>query len=460
MSYDLVIKGGEVVSSSGSFKADVAIVHEKIAAVGLELEGRHTVDAAGKLVLPGALDVHTHFQLPFCGTVSADDFFTGSRAAAMGGVTTFIDFAIQSRPASVMQTIEARKAEADPRVCVDYSLHAGITDWNEDRVAEMPDIFAAGIPTFKMFMIYKSEGWQSTDADIYCAVREADRYGGMVGLHAENDDLINLFQAEAEQEGRRGMYVHALTRPPVTETEAISRAIQIAEAAGGALYIFHMSTGRAADILKEARARGVDVQAETCPQYLLLDDQLFKRPDGPHFGTCPPIRKPWDQQRLWERLEDGTVEVVSTDTCTFNSQQKKMWQGDYRKTPFGMPGIETMLPLTYTKGVVEGRLDLGQMVAILSENPARVFGMWPRKGTISPGSDADIVIFDPRLEVTISHRHLATNCDYSPFEGMVCKGWPTTTMVRGRIVVENRQFVGEAGYGRFIERHPVRSPRA
>lgn len=458
MTYDLVIKGGELVSSGGRMRADLGIRGETIAALGSDLAGQETIDATGKLVLPGAIDVHTHFQLPFCGTVSADDFTTGSRAAAMGGVTTFIDFAIQAKPASVSEAIEKRRAEADPQVCVDYGLHAALTEWNAEREAEIGRIIKSGIPTFKLFMIYKSQGWQSSDADLYCALREVAKHGGMVAVHAENDDLINLLQAEAERDGLRGAYTHAITRPTVTESEAVARAINLAEAAGGRLYIVHMSTGRSLDHVEEGILRGVDVHAETGPHYLLLDDEMFKGEDGHHYATCPPIRKPADQERLWEGLANGSIEVLATDTCTFNSQQKAMWEGDYRKIPMGMPGIEVLLPLTYSAGVGEGRLAPEQMIELLCENPARLFGMWPRKGSLSVGSDADVVIFDPDLEVTISHKDLATNCDYNPFEGVTVAGWPLTTLVRGRVVVRDRQFVGQAGWGRFIEREPPAAP--
>lgn len=455
MNCDIVIKGGQIVSSAGIRRADVGIQGETIAAIGDDITGAETIDASGKLVMPGAIDVHDHFQLPFCGTVSADDFVNGSKCAAMGGVTTFIDFAIQAKPASVMEAILARREEADPNVCVDYALHAGITEWNDDRIAEMPKIIEAGIPTFKMFMIYSAQGWQATDADLYCALREAAKYGGMVGVHAESDDLINLLQNEAVREGKTGCYAHALTRPTVTETEAIARVINIAESVKGRLHIFHMSTGRAAEIVKEGQERGVDVHAETGPHYLLLDDELFKREDGIHFATCPPIRKPADQERLWEGLADGSIEVLATDNCTFTSEQKKMWEGDFRKIPFGMPGIENLLPLSYSEGVRKNRFPLERMIELLSENPAKLFGMWPRKGTISVGSDADIVVFDPDLMVTLSHKTQTSNCDYSPFEGTEVTGWPVDTLVRGKAVVRNRKFTGKPGYGIFIPRSPA-----
>ena len=454
MSYDIVIKGGQLASSQGTVYADIGITGEQIAAVGTDLEGTQVIDATGKLVLPGAIDVHNHFQLPFCGTTSADDFESGSKAAAVGGVTTFLDFAIQAKPATLMQTVELRKAEADPRVCIDYGLHPAITDWNEERRQEIKTVIEAGCPTFKMFMIYSSQGWQSTDGDLYGALQEAAKHGGMVGVHAENDDLINRLQAEGIAAGLSGCYAHAQTRPTVTESEAVSRAIQMAEAVDGKLYIFHMSTGRATEIVAEARARGVDVQAETGPHYLLLDDELFKREDGHHFATCPPIRKPADQERLWQGLADGTIEALATDTCTFDSKQKAMWEGDFTKIPFGMPGIETLLPLTYSAGVGGGRITLEKLVEVLCEKPAKLFGMWPAKGNLQVGTDADIVIFDPELEVTISYKDLVTNCDYNPFEGTRCKGWPLTTLLRGKVIVRDRQFVGQVGGGKFLVRTP------
>jgi dihydropyrimidinase len=459
MQYELVIKGGQVVSADGTVKADVAIEGEKIVAVAEELAGKKEIDASGKLVLPGALDVHTHFQLPFCGTVSADGFTSGSRAAALGGVTTFIDFAIQSKPATLMETVAARRAEADPKVCVDYGLHAGITDWNDERIQEIPAVIEAGLPTFKMFMIYKGQGWQSNDGDLYAALRETAKYGGMVGVHAENNDLIEMLQSEADRDGLTGCYTHTITRPEITETEAIARAIMLAEASGGTLYIFHMSTGAAADILRDARAKGINVHAETGPHYLLLDDELFKREDGHHFATCPPIRKPADQAKLWERITDSTLEVLATDTCTFTREQKAMWNGDYKAIPFGMPGIEALLPLTYTHGVGAGRFSVNHMVAMLSENPARLFGLEGRKGKVAVGHDADIVLFDPELKVTISAETHASQCDYEPFEGVECTGWPVTTLLRGKIIVWDREFVGKAGDGTFLKRKPPVTPR-
>ncbi|MDY0060245.1 MAG: dihydropyrimidinase [Myxococcota bacterium] len=457
MHFDRIIQGGTIVTGSLQQRADVGILDGRVAALAATLptdDADALVDARGKLVLPGAIDVHDHFELPFCGTVSADGFANGSRAAAFGGVTTFIDFAIQGAGQTLLETLAARRAQADPHVCIDYGLHVGITRWDAARQEELPAVIDAGAPTFKMFMIYRSQGWQANDGALFGALRATARLGGTVGVHAENNDLIDFLIDEAVARGELGCPSHRVTRPDHTEAEAVGRAVQLAEAAGGHLYIFHLAAGKAADAVRQGQRRGVAVQAETCPQYLLLDDSLFDRPDGHHFATCPPIRTPRDQQLLWEALADGTVQVVSTDTCTFTSQQKAMWEGDFRKIPFGMPGIETLLPLLFSEGVTRGRISLGRLVELLSENPAKLFGMWPDKGTIAVGRDADLVVFDPTLEVTLDPENLHSACDYSPFAGRVVRGWPTHTYVRGRPVVEERRFVGEPGSGRYVVRRP------
>ena len=455
MKFDLLIKGGTLVTGSAKFTADIGIIGEKIAAVATGLPKKSSdkvIDATGKLVMPGAIDVHNHFQLPFCGSVSADGFGNGTKSAAMGGVTTVLDFAIQNPASTVMKAIEDRKAEADPKVYIDYGLHAGITNWNEERRKEIPEIIEAGLPSFKMFMIYKSEGWQSTDGDLFAALRETSRFGGMIGVHAESNDIIELLIAEAVERGELGCPSHAVTRPDYTESEAIVRAIQIAEATGGHLYIFHMSTAKATQAVIAARRRGVNVHAETGPQYLLLTDEVFDRPDGHHFATCPPVRKVGDQKKLWEALQEEHVEVAATDTCTFNSEQKATWGGNFTKIPFGMPGVETLLPLMYTKGVGGGYFDLTQLVRIVSENPAKIFGMFPEKGSLIVGTDADITIIDPELKLTITSDVMQSNCDYSPFEGTELVGLPVHTMVRGQMVMEDRVFVGKPGYGKFLVR--------
>jgi dihydropyrimidinase len=456
--YDLVISGGTVVTATDKFEADVGVKDEKITAVGKDLKsgpGTTVIDAKGKYVFPGGIDVHVHLQLPFSGTISADDFENGTKAAACGGVTTVLDFAIQQKESSIMDAVEARRAEADPNVCVDYGLHAAITDWNIRTQEEIKQVIEYGIPTFKMFMIYKNEGWMADDGMLFQALEETLKHGGHIGVHAESVDILDmLIERYAKEKEKWGAYGHTLSRPCYTEEEAIIRAIKWAEATGGKLYIVHMSTGEGADAVRAGRARGVNVYAETCPQYLLLDDEVFKGENGHLYATCPQIKKPHDSERLWKGLVEGDVHIVATDTCTFTTEQKAAWNGDFRKIPFGMPGVETMVPLMFTEGVGKRGLSLNQFVALVSTNPAKLFGMYPEKGALEVGSDADILVFDPIRDVTIHASDLQTNCDWSPFEDWKLKGYPHVTISRGKVVAEKGKFVGEVGHGRFLKRKP------
>lgn len=455
MQYETIIKNGTVVTAESTFFADIGIDKGKVAAIGNGLDGVEVIDARGKYLLPGAIDVHTHWQLPFCGTISADDFENGSKAGAVGGVTTFIDFAIQTKGKSLAETIAARKAEADAKVCTDYSLHAGITDWNERTVEELKSVIEGGIPTFKMFMVYKSQGWQADDGILYSALKEAAKYGGRVGVHAENNDIIERLTAEHLSKGLTKCKYHSTTRTNFTEIEAICRAIRIAEEVKGKLYIFHMSTEGAAVEVKRGRERGVDVESETCPQYLLLTNKLFEGENGHWYATCPPIRSQEDCNGMWKALEQGYVGIVATDSCTFNSKQKAMWEGNFTRIPFGMPGIETMFALLYTHGFERGRFSLNKLVSLVSEKPARVFGLYPQKGTIAVGSDADIIIIDPKKEKVVTPANLVTNCDFSPYEGQTLKGFPETTLLRGNVIVKNGTYTGKKGEGKFVKRKAI-----
>jgi len=455
---DLIIKNGKIVTASDTYVADVGVIDGKIDTLGANLNpGANTqvIDAKGKYVFPGGIDVHVHLQLPFSGTVSADDFENGTKAAACGGVTTVIDFAIQTKGKSIMEAVKARRAEADSKVCVDYGLHAAITDWNDKTQAEIKTVIDYGIPTFKMFMIYKNEGWMANDAMLFSALEETAKLGGHIGVHAESVDVLDmLIERYAKEKEKWGAYGHTLSRPCYTEEEAIIRAIKWAEVTGGQLYIVHMSTGEGTDAVAAARERGVNVYAETCPQYLLLDDEVFKGENGHLYATCPQIKKPHDSERLWKGLADGDVQIIATDTCTFNTKQKSAWNGDFRKIPFGMPGVETMVPLMYTEGVGKRGFSVNQLVSLVSTNPAKLFGMYPKKGTIAIGSDADIVIFDPEKKVTLKAENLQTNCDWSPFEGWNLLGYPVVTISKGEVVAEDGKFVGVVGHGEFLKRSP------
>jgi len=460
MSFDLVVKGGKIVLPEKTFIADIGIKDGKIVSIKKEIKsnGAQALDAKGLLVMPGALDVHVHLQLPFCGTVSCDDFENGTKAAACGGVTTVVDFAIQKKGDSLAKAVEDRKKEADGKVAVDYSLHGGITDWNEKTRQEMNDLVKDGITSFKMFMIYRSQGWMADDGILFQGLEETAKNGAIITVHAESayvlDLLIERYHTKEMME-KYGAYLHTLTRPCVTEYEAVRRAATWAKVTGGRLYIVHMSTSEAAQVVKEAKADGVRIWAETCPQYLLLTDDVFKNKETGHlYGTCPQIKKKHDQVGLWEGLKKGYVDVVATDTCTFNTQQKAMWQGDFTKIPFGMPGVETMVPTIYTSGVASGRIKPSRFVELVATNPAKIFGLYPQKGTIRVGSDADIMLFDTTKKVTLSYKNLQTNCDWSPFEGMKLKGYPAVTISRGKIVAKDGKFVGSVGHGRFVKRKP------
>jgi len=455
--FDTVVKGGNVVTPAGIFTGDVGISGEKISALGINLEadkGTKVIDASGHHVIPGVLDVHVHLELPFMGAVSADDYRTGTRAGARGGVTTLIDFAIPYAGQSLNDAADNWMKKAEGKSLIDYTFHICITRWNEhkDQIKGMVD---RGFTTFKEFMIYESEGWQSDDRAMFGTLEKMKEYGTMLLVHAESarvlDELIARHHT-AELMKKYGARLHPMTRPNFIEAEAIQRAVQWCEATCGQLYIVHMSTGEGADIIRAAQARGVPVLAETCVQYLVLDDSVFEREDGHLFACCPQLKKPKDVERLWKGLKGGEVSVISTDTCTFDREQKAMWNGDWTKIPMGMPGLETLMPLTYTRGVLDGRMTLEEMCTKLSTNPARIMGLYPRKGAIQVGADADIAIIHPKKTHKVDPESMETNADWSPYEGWDLAGFARTTLSRGEVIVDDYQVVGKEGRGQWLPR--------
>jgi len=459
VAYDTIITGGKVVLPEGIQPADVAIRGEKIAAVGKGLARRaganvNTVDASGRYVLPGLLDVHVHLELPFCGTVSSDDYVTGTRAAARSGVTTVIDFAIPYGKENLRDALDHWMAKADGKACVDYAFHVCITD-GKRHVRQIPGMIKRGVPTFKAFMIYESEGWRSNDAVIYAGLEQCRAHGGMLMVHAESNDVLGELVARHHNKAdmkKYGARLHAMTRPDFVEAEAIQRAMMWSEATGGPLYIVHMSTGRGADIVREAQRRRVNVYAETCPQYLVLNDAVFSRKDGHLYACCPQVKKNSDSQRLWKGVKAGEVSIVSTDTCTFTREQKAIWKGDFTKIPMGLPGTETMLPVMYTHGVLNKHLTLRQLVATCCTNPARLMGLYPKKGVIRKGSDADIAIIHPRNKTKVDWHKMETNADWNPYQGWRLAGFAEKTFCRGKLVVDNYKCIGEKGWGQFQPR--------
>jgi dihydropyrimidinase len=456
MRFDRIVRNGNIVTPGGEFIGDIGIVGEKIAALGerLDTDGADVIDASGHHVIPGVLDVHVHLELPFCGTVSADDYRSGTRAGARGGVTTVIDFAIPSADGSLSDAADTWMKKAEGKSLIDYTFHICITRYNEhkDQIAGM---VKRGFTTFKEFMIYESEGWQSDDRALFGTLEQMKKHGAMLLVHAESSRVLDELIARhhtPELMKEHGAVLHAITRPNFIEAEAIQRVVQWSEATGGQLYIVHMSTAEGTDIIRAAQNRGVPVVAETCVQYLVLDDSVFAGEDGHLFACCPQLKKPADSARLWRGLNSGEVSVISTDTCTFTREQKAMWEGDWTKIPMGMPGLETLMPLTYTKGVLEGRLTLPQMCAKLSTNPAKIMGLAPRKGSIAIGADADLAIIHPTRTHKVVPDEMETNADWSPYEGWDLAGFSRTTLSRGEVIVDDYRVVGKEGRGVWLPR--------
>lgn len=460
MSFDTIITGGTVVNADKSERADVAIQGEKIVKVGKGLarqngNGARIIDADGCYVMPGAIDVHVHLALPFCGTTSSDDYDSGTKAAARGGVTTVIDFAIPYGEESLQDAVDNWMKKAKDKACVDYSFHVAVTKWDQHK-HQMADMVKQGLPTFKEFMIYEREGWQSDDRAMFGCLEKCKELDGMMLLHAESPRVLDELIARhhnAEEMKKLGAQLHGITRPNFIEAEAIQRAVKWAEVTGGKLYIVHMSTADGTDIIQDAHKRGLkNVFAETCVQYLVLDDRKFAEPDGHLYACCPQIKKKSDQERIWKGIKKDTVCVVSTDTCTFTREQKAMWEGDFTKIPMGLPGLETLVPLVYTYGVLKERFNMRTLVEKCCTAPARIMGFGERKGQIKKGYDADIAILHPKKKIKVDPATMETNADWSPYLGWNLAGFSRTTLSRGKVIVDDYKFCGENGWGKFQPR--------
>jgi dihydropyrimidinase len=457
MRFDVLIKNGTVVTASDTYAADVAIVDGKVHSIGKNLPQENAgkvIDAAEKYVMPGGIDVHTHLDMPFGGTTSADDFESGTRAAAFGGTTTLIDFAIQYKGQTLRTAFDTWMAKAESKAVTDYAFHCIITDLPQAQLDEMPALIRDGVTSFKLFMAYPGV-FMLDDASIFRALRATSTNGAMVCMHAENGGAIDVIVQQALAEGKTAPKYHALTRPTTAEAEAVSRAIALAEMAGAPVYIVHLSCNDALEKVREARDRGLPVYAETCPQYLFLSLENMDAPgfEAAKYVFTPPLREKWHQERLWNGLKQDHLQVVSTDHCPFCfKEQKELGRNDFTKIPNGGPGIEHRLSLVYSGGVGKGRFSVNRFVELVSTTPAKLFGLYPRKGTIAVGSDADIVVFDPKREHTISAKTHHMRVDYSMFEGIKVKGMPDVVLSRGRIVVEADKFLGKAGSGSFLKR--------
>ncbi len=457
MRLDTIIRGGTIITASDTTRGDVGILGDKIVAVASELNAENAarvIDATGRYVMPGGIDVHTHLDMPFGGTKSADDFESGTVAAAHGGTTTLIDFAIQYKGQTLRQAFDTWMAKADRKAAIDYAFHCIITELGDAHVEEMGALVREGVPSFKLFMAYPGV-FMLDDATIFRAMLAAAKYGGMVCMHAENGGAIDVIVQRALAEGKRAPKYHALTRPTTAEAEATSRAIALAEMAGAPVYIVHLSCNDALEKVREARDRGLAAYAETCPQYLYLSLENMDVPgfEGAKYVFTPPLREKWNQEKLWQGLAKDTLQVVSTDHCPFCfKEQKELGRDDFTKIPNGGPGIENRMSLVFSGGVNGGRFSPNRFVQLVSTAPAKLFGLYPRKGTIAVGSDADIVVFDPNEEVVISASTHHMRVDYSMFEGIRVKGVAKVVLSRGRVIIENGEFKGSVGSGEFIKR--------
>lgn len=457
MRFDTVIQNGTIVTATDTYAGDIGISGDKIAAIAQSLpieNASKLIDAKGKLVMPGGIDVHTHLDMPFGGTTSADDFETGTIAAAHGGTTTLIDFAIQYKGQTLRQAFDTWMKKADGKAATDYAFHCIITDLGDAQLDEMGQLVREGVSSFKLFMAYPGV-FMLDDASIFKAMSQAAKYGGLICMHAENGGAIDVIVKRALAEGKTAPKYHALTRPTTAEGEATARAIALAEMAGAPVYIVHLSCNEALEKVREARDRGLPAYAETCPQYLYLSLENFDAPgfEGAKYVFTPPLREKWHQEKLWHGLAHDTLQVVSTDHCPFCfKEQKELGKSDFTKIPNGGPGVENRMSLIFSGGVNGKRFSANRFVQLVSTAPAKLFGLYPKKGTIAVGSDADVVIFDPNEEQVISAKTHHMRVDYSMFEGTRVKGVTKTVLSRGRVVIENGKFIGRAGAGQFIRR--------
>ncbi len=458
-----VIRNGRIVTAVDDYHADILIEDGVVAMIAksIEADADRVIDAKGRLVIPGGIDPHTHMELPFGGTSASDDFETGTVGAAHGGTTTIIDFAVQSRGQSLAQALDTWFAKAEGKTSIDYGFHLICTDLPDERLPEMRSMIDQGVTSFKLFMAYPGV-FLVDDATIFKAMQMAGGNGGLICMHAENGVVIDAIVKQALAQGHTAPKFHALTRPTKAEAEGVHRAIAIAEIANTSVYIVHLSSSDALEEVTRARDAGINAYAETCPQYLFLDYSVYEQPgfEGAKWVMTPPIREKWNQEQLWRGLKFNDLQVISTDHCPFCfKEQKELGRDDFSKIPNGGPGVEHRMSLIYNGGVMEGRISVNRFVELTSTAAAKIFGLFPRKGTIAVGSDADIVIFDPDEEMTISAKTHHMRVDYSCYEGYKVRGVTKTVLSRGELVIEEGKYVGRKGHGSFLKRGLAFSPR-
>lgn len=458
-----LIKNGRIITAVDDYNADLLIEDGTITMIArsIDLAADKVIDANGRYVIPGGIDPHTHMDLPFGGTSSSDDFRTGTIAAAFGGTTTIIDFAVQYQGQALNQALDVWFAKAEGKAAIDYAFHLICTDLPDSRLAEIKDLIRQGVTSFKLFMAYPGV-FLVDDGTIFKAMTTASEAGGLICMHAENGVVIDVLVKRALAEGRTAPKYHALTRPTKAEAEGTGRAIALAEMANAPVYIVHLSCYDALRKVVEGRDNGIPAYAETCPQYLFLDDSYYDQEnfEGSKYVMTPPLRGKENQEKLWQGLKFNDLQVISTDHCPFCfKEQKELGRDDFSKIPNGGPGVENRMSLIFNGGVVSGRINVNRFVEITSTAAAKIFGLFPRKGTIAVGSDADIVIFDPNEEIIISAQSHHMNVDYSCYEGTKVRGVAKTVLSRGKVVIEEGLYIGSPGDGQFLKRGLFNSPK-
>ncbi len=446
---DLIIKNGTIVTPTATFKADVCVDNGKITAITADAgtNADTVVDASGKMVLPGAIDAHTHLAMPFGGTISSDDYYAGTRAAACGGTTTVFDFILQDFGESMVDAIKRRDAMCAPDAAVDYAFHVAVKDVSNGLIDTIEDAVNYGVSSFKVFMVYD---FGVTDGVFYKVLEKAKSCGAMISVHAENKQLIDVLTERYLSEGKTSAWYHYMSRPEFVEGEADIRAIQLAKSLDSKLYIVHLANKEGVEAVQRARDEGYEIYAETCPQYLEFTSDVYKRADGRNFVCSPPMKGEESRLALWEAIKKGLITTIATDHCPFQSYEKDWGKDDFTKIPNGCAGIENMYPYMLS-AANEGKITFNKAVELCSYNPAKIFGC-DAKGAIEVGKDADIVIYDPEKEFTITNDKMHSDCDHTIWEGVKVKGYPEATYSRGKLVFKDGEFLGERGWGKFIKR--------
>jgi len=455
---DLLVKNARIVTGSESFESNIGVEGGVIASVSpaLEASGAKVYDASGKLVIPGAIDAHTHMELKVAGTSSADDFYTGTVAAACGGITTLVDFVDTQPGETLLGALSEYRRKADGKVAIDYGLHMMFKGQNLPEIDSIPEVVRKGVPSFKVYTAYKERGLMLEDEDISRVMKKVAAAGGLVAVHAESERIIQRLIERNLAAGNTGARYHALSRPPEAEAEAISRVTRLAKAASARIYIVHLSSRAGVEEIENARRTGTTVFAETCPHYLVLTDEVYERDDARDFVMSPPVKKASDRAALWEGLASGgVIETVGSDHCPFTSAEKDWGEEDFTKIPNGVPGTEAIIPLLYSEGVKKGRISMFDLVRVTSAAPAMHFGLSPTKGSITVGADADFVVIDPQKRVRMTTDVMHSKIDYSIYDHITTEGYPVLTVSRGDVVMEDGEFVGRRGRGRFVPRRAM-----